>query len=56
MILRFLVNGLDRWTIARACRPRSPSPWRSPCLHVALPVDSALHVPTYIVALFGKYL
>src|SRR5688500_14391324 len=27
-----------------------------PVLHLALPVGHALHVPTYIVALFGKYL
>src|ERR1700692_1750912 len=53
MMLRFLVNGLDRWTIAVLAVLMAVA---VPVLNLALPEASAYHVPTYVVALVGKYL
>jgi urea transport system permease protein len=55
MILRFLVNGLDRWTIAVLAVLFAVAV-AVPVLNLAVPEASAYHVPTYVVALVGKYL
>jgi urea transport system permease protein len=55
MILRFLVNGLDRWTIAVLVVLFAVAV-AVPVLNLAVPEASAYHVPTYVVALVGKYL
>jgi urea transport system permease protein len=55
MILRFLVNGLDRWTIAVLVVLLAVAV-AVPVLNLAVPEASAYHVPTYVVALVGKYL
>jgi urea transport system permease protein len=55
MILRFLVNGLDRWTIAVIAVLLAVA-LAVPVLNIAVPPDSAYHVPTYAVSLVGKYL
>jgi urea transport system permease protein len=55
MILRFLVNGLDRWTIAVLVVLFAVAV-AVPVLNLAVPDASAYHVPTYVVALVGKYL
>ena len=55
MILRFLVNGLDRWTVVVLAILVAVAV-AVPVLNLALPPDSAYHVPTYAVSLVGKYL
>ena len=55
MILRFLVNGLDRWTIAVLIILLAVAV-AVPVLNIAVPPDSTYHVPTYAVSLVGKYL
>ena len=55
MILRFLVNGLDRWTIAVLIILLGVAV-AVPVLNIAVPPDSTYHVPTYAVSLVGKYL
>ncbi|SON54185.1 leucine/isoleucine/valine transporter permease subunit [Hartmannibacter diazotrophicus] len=55
MISQFLFNGLDRrasYVIALLVAIAI----LVPVLHLAVPVDSPLHVPNYVMALFGKYL
>jgi urea transport system permease protein len=55
MILRFLVHGLDRWTTAVLIILVALAV-AVPVLNLAVPPDSAYHVPTYAVSLVGKYL
>ena len=55
MIGRFLMDGIDRSTIL-VIAILVAAGIAIPALSLYTPVDSALHVPAYLVPLFGKYL
>jgi urea transport system permease protein len=55
VILRFFVNGLDRWT-GLVLVVLLAAALAVPLLNLATPIDSPFHVPTYVVSLVGKYL
>ncbi|MBP1848698.1 urea ABC transporter permease subunit UrtC [Rhizobium halophytocola] len=55
MITSFLLRSLDR-TILTAVAVLIAVALLVPASNLLLPADSALHIPTYLVALFGKYL